>query len=349
MGTITTLGIDLAKQVFQLHGVDEQGRAILRKKIRRAELSGFVRNLPVCRIAMEACGGAHFWAREFVKMGHEVKLIAPQFVKPYVKSNKNDAADAEAIVEASLRPSMRFVAVKSEGQQDLQSLHRVRERLIRHRTALMNEMRGLLLEYGWAIPRGQAALNKAVRLILEDADSSFSGSLRETVHDLLEELEALEERIGRYQERLIQFSKEDEICQRLEEVEGVGVVTATAIRSAIGDAQVFKNGRGFSAYLGLVPRQHSSGGKSVLLGISKRGDSYLRGLLIHGSRSVIKTVVQKKQQEKPLDAQDEWILAKLEQRGFNKACVALANKKARVIWALLAHGQSYKRGFRQAA
>lgn len=349
MRKIITLGIDLAKQVFQLHGVDERGKVVLKKKLRRDEFLRFVQSLPVCCVAMEACGGAHYWSREFLKMGHEVKLIAPKFVKPFVKSNKNDAADAEAIVEASLRPSMRFVSVKSEGQQDLQSLHRVRERLVCHRTALMNEIRGLLLEYGFAIPKGRASLEKWMFLLLEDAPSSLSGSIRKTVHDLLEELKELEERIKKYQDRLIEFSKGDEICQRLEKVEGVGVVISTAIRSAIGNAQVFKNGREFSAYLGLVPRQHSSGGKSIVLGISKRGDSYLRGLIIHGCRSVLKTVLQKKQKSSLLDFQDKWILDKLERRGFNKACVALANKKARVIWSLLAHGKEYQRNFKKAA
>lgn len=332
---LNTLGIDLAKNIFQLHGANEQGKTILQKRLTRKKLMEFMVQLPKCLIGMEACGGAHYWARKFRELGHEVKLMPPQHVKPYVKSNKNDKADAEAICEAVQRPNMRFVAIKEIPSQDLQSLHRIRSRLVKQRTALSNEMRGLLSEYGIVLGKSINKLKQELPLILENADNELSMGMRYCFQDLLEELKGLEKKISHYENCLKQVHINDERCQRIEKIPGVGIITATAMIPAIGNGKAFKNGRHFSAHLGLVPRQHSSGGKETLLGISKRGDSYLRTLLIHGARSVIRHVGEKQ------DKQSEWIRKKVEKRGFNRACVALANKNARVIWKLLSTGQEY--------
>lgn len=337
MKKISTLGIDLAKNVFQLHGTDAQGKAIMKKQVKRADLKTMIANFPSCLIGMEACGGSHYWAREFEKMGHTVKLISPQFVKPYVKSNKNDAADAEAIAEAVTRPNMRFVPIKQTGHQDIQCIHRVRQRLIHNRTALSNEIRGLLNEYGIVIPKSLRQLKSQLPLILEDASNELSPATRDLFVGLQEELRTIEKQIEKYDAKLQKIFEENEVCQRIKKIEGVGPITATAIIASVSNPQAFKNGRQFSAWLGLVPRQNSSGGKTTLLGISKRGDSYLRSLLIHGARSVVTNAKKKK------DRRSLWIAGKEAGRGFNKACVAVANKNARIIWALMAHGTEYRK------
>lgn len=270
-------------------------------------------------------------------MGHTVKLIAPQFVKPYVKTNKNDAADAEAIAEAVSRPNMRFVPVKQTGHQDIQSVHRIRQRLVRNKTALGNEIRSFLHEYGIVVPQSFNQLKKKLPLILEDACNELTPTIRELIHDLWEEFKDLEERIATYDLRIKQIYETNTECQRIGKIEGIGPVTATAVIASVTNPHLFKNGRELSAWLGLVPRQHSSGGKSVLSGISKRGDCYLRSLLIHGSRSVLKKASSK------TDSRSRWVTKIRENRGFNKACVALANKNARIIWALLAHKEEYKK------
>lgn len=336
MRDLSVLGVDLAKSIFQLHGADEEGRAVLRKKLSRGQLLGFVGKLVPCTVAMEVCGGAHHWGREFSKLGHKVKLISPQFVKPYVKSNKNDYQDAEAICEAATRPSMRFVAVKPVAKQDLQCLHRVRQRLIKNRTALVNEVRGFLLEYGIVIAKNIAQVRKHLSSILEERSNGLTEMVRTLLGELYEEFVRLDEKVGYYNKKLELIFKENEVCQRISKVEGVGPITATALYSMVSDPNTFKNGRQFAASLGLVPRQNSSGGKTVLLGISKRGDTYLRMLLIHGARAWLRVARYKQ------DRKSRWATQKLETRGHNKACVAIANKNARVIWALMARGTEYK-------
>ncbi len=332
---ITTIGIDLAKNVFQLHGVDAQGQSIVQKKITRNKLPEFVANLPPCLIGLEACGGAHYWARKFTQMGHQVKLMSPQFVKPYVKSNKNDALDAQAICEAVTRPNMRFVAPKTIEQQDIQSLHRIRSSFVKQRTALINQIRGLLAEYGIVIAQGITYVRKKLPEIIEDAHNDLSCYGWQLFNELLTTLRDLDEKVDHYNQQVEIICKNNKTCQRLVQIEGIGALTATALMASIGDAQVFKNGREMSAFIGLVPKQHSSGGKTKLLGISKRGDRYLRCLLIHGARAVIsrsKNLPKKKAQ---------WLADLIERRGKNRATVALANKNVRTMWAMMAHDEYY--------
>lgn len=333
---ITVLGVDLAKNVFQLHGVDTAGKMSVRKQLTRAKLIEFVMNLPPCLIGMEACASSYYWARKFQQAGHEVKLISPQFVKPYVKSNKTDRNDAEAICEAVTRPNMRFVAIKSCEQQDIQAIHRIRSGLVQRRTALANQTRGLLGEYGIVVPQGIKKLSKQLPLILEDAQNGLSDLARELFADLYEQFKAVDKQVKKYDAQLEQLSGHSEVCQRLIQIPGVGAITATAIAASVGDAKIFKNGREMAAWLGLVPRQHSSGGKSLLLGISKRGDRYLRTLLIHGARAVMSRI------NKAKGPHNIWLKQLMERRGNNKASVALANKNARVIWALMAKGTVYQ-------
>lgn len=332
---INVLGIDLAKNVFQLHGIDATGKTVLRKKLMRAKLAEFIMQLPPCLIGMEACSSSHYWARKFQQWGHEVRLMSPQFVKPYVKSNKNDPNDAEAICEAVTRPSMRFVAIKSIEQQDIQAIHRIRSGLVQRRTALANQIRGLLGEYGVIVPQGIKKLNKQLPFILEDAENGLTDLARELFADLYEQLKEINKQVKKYDVKLEQLSNHSEVCKRLTQIPGIGAISATAIAASVGDAKVFKNGRQMAAWLGLIPRQHSSGGKQILLGISKRGDTYLRTLLIHGARAVLSRV------NKTEKTQNKWLSNLIERRGNNKACVALANKNARIIWALMAKGTDY--------
>lgn len=333
---VTTLGIDLAKSVFQIHGVDGIGRKTIAKQTSRKQLVEFVAKLPPCVIAMEACGSSHYWGRKFMKMGHEVRLISPQFVKPFVKSNKNDANDAEAIVEASLRPSMRFVPVKSVAQQDVLSIHRVRQRLISARTALINETRGLLGEFGITIPQGASQLRRHLPQLLEIESSGLTVKSRRLFSQLQDELLAFDEKIKNLDNEVQSCADEDQRVERIMQIPGVGPLTATAILASVGDPTQFANGRQLSGWLGLVPRQYSSGGKQNLGRISKRGDIYLRMLLIHGARSVLQRIQGR------TDAQARWLNQLVERRGFNRACVALANKNARTIWALLVRDEEYR-------
>lgn len=332
---ISLLGIDIAKDVFQLHGSDPLGKKVLKKRISRNELAEYIVNLPSCTIVMESCGGANYWARKFSKMGHQVKLISPQFVKPFVKTNKNDANDAEAIVEAASRASMNFVPIKQVEQQDIQSLHRVRSRLVRNRTALINEIRGLNLEYGIAIRTGAKTVKRNLRLIIDDEANELTISTRELMQDLYEELTEVEERLKNIDKKIKCICKENEQCQRILQIPGVGELTATAIVSAIPNPDEFKNGRHMAAWLGLVPKQLSSGNKQILLGISKRGDRYLRTLLIHGARAALclcKNINGK---------YGDWLNNKKATLSLNKAAVALANKNARIIWSLLKTGENF--------
>lgn len=335
-GEIKVLGIDLAKQSFQIHGVDASGQTVLKRKLSRNQLSAFIAKLPPILIGMEACGGSHYWVRVFTRLGHKVRLIAPQFVKPFVKSNKNDAVDAEAICEAVQRPSMRFVPSKTLEQQDIQSLHRIRSQAVARRTALSNQIRGLLMEYGVVIPKGISYVRKQIPTILEDADNELTFLFREMLNELYDEMAHLDERIKNLEGKLSTLCAQNEECQRLLTIPGVGLLSASAMVAAIGDISVFKNGRELAAWLGLVPRQHSTGGKPTLLGISKRGDSYLRTLLIHGGRTVVRVA------DKYQDRRNQWITELDKRRGKNISAVAVANKNARIAWALLSNKTTYQ-------
>jgi len=332
---VVVLGIDLAKKSFQLHGVDASGQVVLKKKLSRAKLRQFMVQLPRCIIGIEACGGANHWTRVFEKMGHTVRMIAPEFVKPFVKSNKNDAADAEAICEAVQRPSMRFVPAKSIEQQDIQSLHRIRSQAVARRTAQTNQIRGLLMEYGIIIPQGISYVRQQIPLILEDAENDLTYLFRELLLGLYDEMVHLDQRIKTLEVKLETLCAQNEDCQRLLSIPGVGLLSATALVAAIGDIGVFKSGRELAAWLGLVPRQHSTGGKPTLLGISKRGDAYLRTLLIHGGRTVVRVAANHQ------DRRNRWIGKLEERRGKNITAVAVANKNARTAWALLSKKTVY--------
>jgi transposase len=333
---ITTVGIDLAKKIFHLVGMDTTGKIVWRKRLTRHALVPFLAQLPPVTIGMEACGGAHYWARQLCQQGHTVKLMAPQFVKPYVKSNKNDMRDAEAIAEAVTRPTMRFVPIKDIAQQDVQALHRVRERLIGARTALINEVHGFMQEYGIVLPKGVTKFRQAVVEKLESEKAKLTALSQEMFRKLMEEFVALEEQLAYYQEQLDTLAATHPECQRLMTIPGIGPITATALIAAVGDVGVFKNGRQFAAWLGLVPKQHSTGGQSHLLGISKRGDSYLRKLLIHGARATLRWV------KLQTDRRSQWIRGLLARRGWNRTAVAVANKNARIVWALLSRGGVYE-------
>lgn len=332
---ITTVGIDLAKNVFQVHGMDERGKVLLRKSVRRSELAKVFANLPACLIGMEACGSAHYWARRLMEFGHTVKLMAPQFVKPYVKTNKNDASDAEAICEAVARPNMRFVPVKSVEQQTVLGVHRARQGFVVERTAQANQIRGLLYELGIVIPKGIRHIETQLPQILEDAKNGLPEVSRSLFARLFEHFRELGLQVKELESQIRAWHRQNEASGRLEAIPGVGALTASALVASVGDAKSFKNGRQLAAWLGLVPRQDSSGGKERLLGISKRGDTYLRTLLIHGARAVLFHRMRQPQH------QDGWLMRLRARRNPNVAAVALANKNARTVWALLAHGREY--------
>jgi transposase len=331
------VGIDLAKNVFQVHGVDRGEKGTWRRRLRREEWISVVRERaePDCEIGMEACGGAHHWARELQKLGYRVKLIAPQFVKPYVKSNKNDAADAEAICEAMARPGMRFVPVKTVEQQDIQAIHRVRASLVEQRSAKANQIRGLVAEYGLVAPRELLHLRRALPCWLEDEGNGLTARFRWLLHGLSDELVALDERITQLDHEIEQIAQSEPAAKRLMQLRGVGPIIATAMLATVGDARQFRNGRQMSASVGLTPKQHSSGGKERMLGISKRGDAYLRSLLIHGARAVIRTARGK---DDPLS---RWVIRIADRRHPNVAAVALANKTTRIAWAMLSREMNY--------
>jgi transposase len=334
MTDINLLAIDVAKNVFQLHGINKRGSCVLTKRLNRNKLMEFISNLHICTIVMEACGGSFYWTRQFQKMGHEVKLISPQYVKPYVKGNKTDRNDAEAIAEAASRPNMRFVSIKSIEQQDIQSIHRIRSRVIQQRTQLGNQIRGLLVEYGIIIKKGISALRRALPEIIENGENELSIVMRRHIQTLYEELCHIDTRVEGYDKELAHLFKQSDMAQKIGKIEGIGPINATAIL-ALGDLKNFKNGRHFAAFLGLVPRESSSGNKQRLLGISKRGDSYLRTLLIHGARSVLRRV------DKKQDAKSQWLKNLKARCGMNRAACALANKTARIIWAVMTSGENY--------
>ena len=336
---ITTVGIDLAKNVFQIHAVNKHGKVVVKKQIKRNQVIPFFTNLEPCLVGMEACGGAHYWARKLEQLGHTAKLMAPQFVKPYVKTNKNDAADAEAICEAVTRPSMRFVSIKNGEQQALLSVHRARQGFVKARTAQANQIRGLLTEYGILIPQGIRHISKRLPEILEDGENNLPGVFRQLLQRLGEHLKELARQVDELEAQIQVWHRENVASQKLAQIPGIGPITASALVATIGNAKCFKNGRQLAAWLGLVPRQHSSGGKPTLLGISKRGDAYLRTLLIHGARAVIRVAENKPNHE------GSWLGQLMERRSKNVAAVALANKNARTVWALLAHDRNYESGY----
>lgn len=333
---LTRIGVDLAKQVFQIHGVDSHEQVKCRKQLKRGQMLDFFRQQEPCLVAMEACGSSHYWARELRQLGHEVRLIAPQFVKPYVKSGKNDANDAEAICEAASRPTMRYVTVKSAEQQASQSVHRIRSRLIRARTALLNEIRGLLGEFSRVAARPGIASTRALLQQALDESDKLPGELNEMLLLLQDELQQQDRRVKQLDEMLQRQVAADERVQRLLKIEGVGPISATAIVASVGDARQFRSARQFAAWLGLVPSQHSSGGKERLGAISKKGDSYLRMLVIHGARAALNACKNK------VDRRSEWVNQLQARRNTNIATVALANKNARIIWAILSRGESYR-------
>ena len=333
---IKVVGIDLAKTVFHLQGVNKKGEMVVRKKLSRRKLAEFMARLPSCLVGMEACGGSHDWARRLKAMGHDVRLISPQFVKPYVKSNKNDVVDAAAICEAVQRPDMRFVPIKSVEQQDIQSLHRARSLAVSHRTAQANQMRGLMLEYGVIVAKSMAALRQAALEILEDADNTLTPIFRAILCGLWEEMLKLDKRIAAYDLQIKALSEQSDICKRLMTIPGVGPMVATALAASVSDGKAFKSGREMAAWLGLVPRQHSTGGKPRLLGISKRGDVYLRKLLIHGARSALRWADRKQ------DRRSQWVSELATRRGQNIAAVALANKTVRTAWVLMTRNEEYR-------
>ena len=336
---ITSVGIDLAKNVFQVHAVDERGKTVLRRQLRRDQMAAFFANLSPCLIGMEACGSAHYWARTLQSFGHTARLMSPQFVKPYVKSNKNDVADAEAICEAVARPNMRFVPVKSVEQQAVLSLHRVRQGFVKARTAQANQIRSLLGEFGLIMPAGISHIARRVPGLLEDPSNPVPGSLRRLITRLTEHLKDLDQLVDEFETQIKAWHRSSELSMKLEKIPGIGPLGASALVASIADATSFDNGRQLSAWLGLVPRQHSSGGKPTLLGISKRGDVYLRTLLIHGARSAILAA-----QRKAVNS-NVWLAGLLDRRHPNVAAVALANKNVRTVWALLAHGRQFRANY----
>mgnify|MGYP001089985535 CR=1 FL=1 len=332
---ITMIGLDIAKQIFHVAGLNQAGKVVLKRKLRRKQLLEWFAQQAATKVSMEGCASAHHWARELKKLGHEVQLIAAQHVKPYVVGNKNDYNDAVAIAEASGRPRIHTVAIKTVAQQDIQALHRMRKSVVVDRVALCNQIRGLLGEYGLIVNQGISALRKAIPEILEEGENGLTGLFRELLQQKYQQLQQLDEHMTYYNDQIQQQAKASETIQRLQSLPGFGPIVASTYHAVIGDGKAFRRGREVSASLGLVPRQHSSGGKDQLLGISKRGDGYLRSLIVHGARAVIKHAHKKD------DALNRWVVRLIERRGKNKATVALANKLARIAWAITTQASRY--------
>lgn len=337
MSKISIIGIDLAKSVFQLHGIDSLGHKRLGKQVKREALLKTIAQLPSCTIAMEACCGAYYWGEQFEALGHTVKIIPPQYVKPFVQVNKNDARDAQAIAESAARPATPTIAVKSVEQQDLQAIHRVRERLVKEKTAISNELRGLLAEVGIVLPKGHKSLLERVPAILEDAENNLSVRRRMLIDDLRDQWLERSQRIEGYDLELQLIAKQNERCKLLQTIPGIGPVIATLMYSYIGSASNYKSGRHLSAALGLVPRQHGSGGKERLLGISKQGNKQVRKQLVHGARAAYR-VLSRPENTSRLGG---WVQRKLDKHP-NKVIVGLANKLARIIWAIMMRNEPYK-------
>ncbi len=333
---IASIGIDLGKTTFHLVALDEQGNSVLKRKLSRKQLVAFTANLAPALIGIEACSGAHFLGARLRDQGHEVRLIPAQFVKPFLKSNKNDYLDAEAIAEAVARKNMRFVPIKTEDQLDLQALHRVRDRLVQRRTAVINQIRGFLLERGIIFPKGPANLRHQLPAILENADLNLSPRMRHLLARLWEEWKQLESDVENASQEIERIAYQDEACRRLRQIPGVGPLVSTAMVAAVGNGAAFRKGRDFAAWLGLVPRQHSTGGKTTLLGISKRGSIYLRRMFIHGARAVLLRV------KYDTGRFGQWVQNLAARAPRNKVIVAIANKLARIAWAVLARGEEYR-------
>lgn len=329
------LGIDLAKDIFQIHGANRHGKKTLSKRLSRTKLISFMRNMKPCLVGIEACTGSNYWARVFEECGHEVKIMAPQFVKPYVMRNKNDANDARGISEAVTRPEMRFVSRKSLSQQDVLLLHRARELCIKSRTAQANQIRGLLAEYGVVIAKGIASVRELL-VTLELNEDKLTPRSQEIFKRLYEQFKGYDKQVATYDKDIAAHVNSEPMCKEIMKIEGVGPVSSSAIVATIGDARQFNGGRELSAWLGLVPRQHSSGNRFRLGSIHKRGDKYLRTLLIHGARCALNYA------DKKNDKKNRWAADKKQRIGYNKAAVALANKHARIIWAMLTSGECYR-------
>ncbi|MCP4284620.1 MAG: IS110 family transposase [Gammaproteobacteria bacterium] len=341
MRKITTVGLDLAKSVFQVHCADGDGGPVVRKKLRRGQVADFFSELPACLVGLEACASAHHWARTLQAFGHEVRLIPPQYVKPFVKTNKNDAVDAEAICEALMRPTMRFAPVKSAEQQAVLTLHRARELLVRQRTMVINALRGHCGEFGIVVAQGTVNVRKLIEIIEDHDDDRLADLARQALGFVVEQLRAIQTQIAGLEKKLKAWHHANEASRRLVAIPGVGVITATALVATIGDASQFHSGRQLAAWLGLVPKQSSSGGKQRLGRISKRGDGYLRRLLVHGARAVLRWSRGSKKCG-PGQGRTAWQQSLLARRPVNVVLVAMANKTARVVWAMLNRGETYR-------
>lgn len=328
---IALIGLDIAKTIFHVHAADKEGRVLFRRRLRREEVEPFFRDLPPCMVGLEACPGGHYWGRVIRDHGHDARLLPPQYVRPYVKTNKNDAADAEAICEAMARPTMRFVPIKEERQQQILVIHRVREMLMRQRTHLICAIRGHLAEFGVVGPERAHRIGHLTDIIEDEDDPRVPAVARSALLFLVRQLRETKEKLERIDEQLAHVARTVESCQRLMTIPGVGVITATALVASVRDPSDFKSGRHFAAWLGLVPRQHSTGGVDKLGGISKRGNSYLRRMLIHGSRSIMRW----------RGKSWTWLARLRGRRPANVAAVAIANKTARVVWAMLRYGGTY--------
>jgi len=337
MSGVVTIGLDLAKSVFQIHGVDDTGRTMLRRRLSRHELVSYFAKMPPCLIGMEACSAAHHWARELSRVGHSVRLIPPQYVKPYVKRNKTDAADAEAICEAVARPNMRYVPVKTLDQQDVLSLHRVRSLFVRQRTAAINTVRGLLTEFGIVAGKGIQRVTELRQRTRKASRELLPDEARAAVEEVFDHIEDLTARIESVEARVVAWHKNSETSQRLASAPGVGPITASAILASVGDGRQFQSARHFAAWLGLTPRVHASGGKEHIGRISKGGDRYLRALLIHGARAIVGTSFRNDVAPRP------WLKQLLARRSVNVAAVAVAHKTARALWAMITRGEGYRR------
>lgn len=351
MSNIRAIGIDLAKEIFHLHAVDDKGCEVFKKRLTRIKLIEFMNNLDCNRdktiIGMEGCSGANYFVKKFRDFGYRnIRVVSAQFVKPFVKSNKNDSIDACAIVKAILDPDMRFCLVKEDWQQDIMNIHRVRSRLIKQRTALGNEIRGLLAEYGIISAKTISKLRQKLMILLNSDESNLSDIAKELFYDLFEELVSIDEKIQKTDVQLRQILSNNKLCQKLIKIPGIGLISSTALVGDLGNASNFKNGRELSAYLGLVPKQHSSGGKNTLLGISKRGNSYLRTLLIHASRSAVNSMNRVKDinnnQFKKNKKLSDWFLNLQVRKNSNVAVVALANKLARICFVVLSKEYEYE-------
>lgn len=336
MDEVITIGVDLAKNVFQIHGVDAEGSVIFCRQLRRTQVLPFFKKVPPCLVGMEACATAHHWARQLIELGHEVKLMPPHYVKPYVKRGKNDAADAEAICEAVTRPSMRFVSVKSTEQQSVLMLHRTRELLVRQRTMLINAIRAHMAEFGIVAPVGVPQVKKLLNIIVDIDDARLPTVARSCLESLARQFLSLNEEISAAENQIYAWHRSNEVSRRLETIPGIGPISASALAASITDPEVFRNGRELAAWIGLVPRQNSTGGKQRLGRISKQGDHYLRWLLVAGAMSVIR-------QAKRRDTSNQlWLADKIARKPTKVAAVALANKNARIVWALLRQGGTYQ-------